>query len=70
MRRIWSWSGVRVTPGSLRPHLRWSFFLQRIRTGEVNYDNAKLATIPKGGEILNAVVAGVTERVQQMLNEA
>ena len=45
-------------------------FPQRIRTGEVNYDNAKLATIPKGGEILNAVVAGVTEQVQQMLDEA
>ena len=26
MRRIWSWNGVRVTPASLKPHLRWSFF--------------------------------------------
>ena len=45
-------------------------FPERIRTGEVNYDNAKLATIPKGGQILDAVVAGVTERVQQMLDGA
>ncbi len=45
-------------------------FPERIRPNEVNYDNAKLATIPKGGHILDAVVAGVTERVQQMLDEA
>ena len=44
-------------------------FPDRIRTDQVNYDNAKLASIPKGGQILNAVVEGVTERVQQMLAE-
>jgi creatinine amidohydrolase/Fe(II)-dependent formamide hydrolase-like protein len=44
-------------------------FPERIRTEEVNYDNAKLASIPKGGHILNAVVEGVTEEVRRMLDE-
>ena len=43
-------------------------FPERIRGDQINYDNAKLATIPKGGHILNAIIDGVTEQVQQMLN--
>ena len=42
-------------------------FPQRIRSDQIAYDSAKLATIPKGGHILNVVVEGVTERVRQML---
>ncbi len=45
-------------------------FPERIRTNQVNFDNAKLATIPKGGQILNAIIEGVTGRVEQMLDEA
>ena len=42
-------------------------FPQRIRSDQINYDSAKLATIPKGGHILNTVVDGVVARVRQML---
>ena len=44
-------------------------FPERIRTDQVNYDNAKLASIPKGGHILNAAVEGVTAEVQKMLDQ-
>jgi len=42
-------------------------FPQRIRSDQITYDSAKLATLPKGGHILNVVVEGVIERVRQML---
>ena len=45
-------------------------FPERIRTDQINYDNAKIATIPKGGHILNAIIEGVTGKVQEMLDEA
>ena len=44
-------------------------FPQRIRLDQINYDSAQLASIPKGGHILNAVVEGVAEEVRQMLGE-
>ncbi len=44
-------------------------FPQRIRSDQITYDSAKLATIPKGGHILNVVVEGVTARVSEMLDE-
>ncbi len=44
-------------------------FPQRIRADQVNYDSAQLASIPKGGFILNAVVEGVVGEVRQMLDE-
>jgi creatinine amidohydrolase len=44
-------------------------FPHRIRSDEVTYDSAQLATIPKGGHILNTVVDGVVDRVRQMLDE-
>ena len=42
-------------------------FPHRIRQDQINYENAKLASIPKGGNILNAVLHGVAEQVCQML---
>lgn len=45
-------------------------FPQRIRTDQINYDNAKHASIAKGGHILEAVVEGVTKEIQHMLNGA
>jgi creatinine amidohydrolase len=45
-------------------------FPRRIRFDQISYDSARLATIPKGGHILDAVVQGVAERVRQMLAEA
>ena len=42
-------------------------FPERIRSNQITYDSAELATIPKGTYILNAVVEGVIEHVQQML---
>ncbi|MAE60470.1 MAG: hypothetical protein CMJ49_03835 [Planctomycetaceae bacterium] len=42
-------------------------FPQRIRVDQMNYDNAKRATIAKGGHILDAVVAGVSGEVELML---
>ena len=44
-------------------------FPDRIRDDQINYENAKLATIPKGGHILSAIIDGVTEQVQQMLDQ-
>ena len=44
-------------------------FPERIRTDQINFDNAKLASIPKGGHILNAAVEGVTAEVQKMLDQ-
>jgi creatinine amidohydrolase/Fe(II)-dependent formamide hydrolase-like protein len=44
-------------------------FPHRIRPDQINYENAKLATISKGGQILAAVIDGVSEQVQKMLTE-
>ena len=44
-------------------------FPDRIRGDQINYENAKLATIPKGGHILSAIIDGVAEQVQQMLGQ-
>ena len=44
-------------------------FPERIRSDQVNYDNAMKASVPKGGHILNAVVDGVCGEVQKMLDE-
>lgn len=44
-------------------------FPERIRSDQVNYDSAQLATIPKGGNILHTVVESVAGEVQQMLDE-
>jgi creatinine amidohydrolase len=43
-------------------------FPERIRPDCVNYDSAQLATIPKGGLILDAVVAGVAGEMQKLLD--
>ncbi len=43
-------------------------FPERIRTDQINYDNAKKASVPKGGQILNAVVDGVSGEIQKMLD--
>ena len=42
-------------------------FPERIRPDAVNYDSAMLASIPKGGQILNAVVDGVAGKVSELL---
>jgi creatinine amidohydrolase len=42
-------------------------FPQRIRTDEMTYENALKATLPKGGQILDAVVNGVSGEVEKML---
>ncbi|HCK12767.1 TPA: hypothetical protein DHW51_01495 [Candidatus Poribacteria bacterium] len=44
-------------------------FPQRIRQDQINYENAKLASIPKGGHILDAVINGVAEQVCEMLGQ-
>ena len=43
-------------------------FPERIRPDCVNYDSAQLATISKGGLILDAVVAGVAGEMQKLLD--
>ena len=42
-------------------------FPERIRTDEISYENAKRASLPKGGHILDAVVEGVSGEVRKML---
>jgi creatinine amidohydrolase len=42
-------------------------FPERIRADQVTYDSAKLATLPKGGQIMSVVVDGVAARVRAML---
>jgi creatinine amidohydrolase len=44
-------------------------FPERIRPDQVNYDSAKLAALPKGGQIMHAVIEGVVQRVRAMLEE-
>ena len=42
---------------------------ENIRPDEVNYEAAQLASITKGGQILEAVVAGVAGELQELLND-
>ncbi len=42
-------------------------FPERIRSGEINYQNALKATLPKGGHILDAVLEGVSAEIEEML---
>ena len=42
-------------------------FPERVRSDQINYDRAQLATIPKGGHILHAVLEGVAGEVGKML---
>ena len=42
-------------------------FPERIRRDEINYDNALKATLPKGGLILDAVLDGVSRKIEEML---
>lgn len=43
-------------------------FPERIRTDQINYDNALKATLPKGGLILDAVLDGVSGALAEMLS--
>ena len=43
-------------------------FPEIIRPDQVNYDSAKLASIPKGGLIMDAVVTGVAGELQTLLD--
>jgi creatinine amidohydrolase len=43
-------------------------FPERIRAGSVNYDSAQLATIAKGGLIMEAAVEGVAGEMQKLLD--
>ena len=40
-----------------------------IRPDEVNYESAQLASVTKGGQILEAVVAGVAGELQELLDD-
>ena len=55
--------------GEFETSLAMVAFPERIRSDQVNYDSAQLATIPKGGNILHTVVESVAGEVQQMLDE-
>jgi len=43
-------------------------FPERIRAGCIEFESAKLATIPKGGLIMDAVINGVAGEVQKLLD--
>ncbi|MEE3258550.1 MAG: creatininase family protein [Candidatus Latescibacterota bacterium] len=43
-------------------------FPERIRTDQINYDNALKATLPKGGLILDVVLDGVSGALEEMLS--
>lgn len=43
-------------------------FPERIRPDAVNYDSAQLASIPKGGLVLDAVLSGVAGELQKLLD--
>ncbi len=45
-------------------------FPERIRTDRINYENAKKASLPKGGHILDAVVKGISVEVRKMLEDS
>ena len=42
-------------------------FPERVRADEISYESAALATLPKGGHILDAAVEGVAQQVEEML---
>jgi len=53
--------------GEFETSLGLVLFPKHIRFDEITYGSAQLASIAKGGLILNAIVEGVTEQVRQMI---
>ena len=54
--------------GEFETSFAMAVFPERIRIDSINYDNAKKATIAKGGAILEAVVEGVAEEMRTLLD--
>ena len=54
--------------GEFETSFAMALFPERIRADQVNYDNAKRASIAKGGHIIEAVLEGVCGQVGRMLN--